>query len=680
MVIIGATPAPSVAVQGELTIVEEEDVTMNNEKYRMILENMTSGISVFHYVNAADDFTITEFNAAASKISGISREEAVGECLGNIFPDLKKKGLFSALKRVYMTGKAEEYHTRAFRNARISLWITHSLFRISTGDVVSVFNDVTERKLTEQTLHDSERKLRAITHGSPLGLCLVKNRRFEWVNDTLCKLTGYDAKALIDQSARLFYMDDLEYERIRKELYADSRKNQLVTAVTQWRRKDGSVLNCSIRKSPLDVNDFSNGYIVAVADISERVQFEKDKERLETLLLHAQKMEALGVLAGGIAHDFNNILFPIMGYTELMMMDADNPRTKDYLEGIHSAVRRSKELIDQILTFSRQRIGREEPMKLQPVVKEIIKLLKGTFPSNIRIVHNIDKNCGTVMGEPSQIYQVVMNLCVNAFHAMESKGGKLSLSLGPIAIDADQAANLFPIEPGLFLMLEVKDTGEGIEPNIRKKIFDPYFTTKKPGKGSGIGLSLVHAIIKKAKGTIQVESTPGKGTCFRVFLPVVFPDGKTDKDGCRYSSTCNLQGKGRILLVDDEKEIVLLLEKILTRHGYHVTGCMNGMNALKIFAESPFRFDLIITDLTMPEMTGIELSEALNKIRSDIPIMMCTGFCENVPIKTLKKKRILSAVVRKPVVMSELLEEISKTMINKEIEVTPSPVESLEVV
>ena len=481
----------------------------------------------------------------------------------------------------------------------------------------------------------------------------------------MCKFTGYYSEALLGRSARLFYRDEQEYERIGKKLYSESNKTRLVTAMTQWVRKDGSVLNCSIRKSPVDKDDLSCGFIVAVADISERMQFEEDNKRLEELLLHSQKMEALGVLAGGIAHDFNNILFPIMGYTELMMMDAKDEATVGYLQGITSAVNRSTELIHQILSFSRKKTGKKEPMFLQPLVKEIIKLLKATFPSNIKIIHDIKYDCEPIMADSTQMHQVIMNLCINAYHAMEYNGGKLKFTVKQVEINTDQAKK-FSIEPGQFIMLEISDTGTGIEPSIKNKIFAPYFTTKSNGKGTGIGLFAVHTIIKKFKGEIQVESEPGAGTVFRVYFPVALSHEKTETKDTSLTSLHLLQGKGNILLIDDEKEIILFLNDILTRQGYSVTCCGNSVEALSIFTEIPFKFDLIITDLNMPGMTGIELCEKINKIRFDIPILMCTGFCKNDSMKNLKKKRIISETVKKPIIMNHFLKIIKKIIKNKE--------------
>lgn len=638
---------------------------MNDEKYKLILENLISGIAVFEFSVEKDDFIITEFNKAACRIENIAQEDVVGNYLGNVSFRGNKAGLIHAVERVYLDGQPEKYSVKEFQNEKISAWINHSLFKISTGEVVSVFNDETKRKVTEQTLKEREQRLSAITHASPLGICLVRNRRFEWVNDTLCSLTGYDSESLIGKNARLFYNDDKEYERIGRLVYSESKKAQLVTAMTRWVRKDGSILNCSIRKSPMDVDDFSSGFIVAVADISERIRFEKDKARLEELLLHAQKMEALGILAGGIAHDFNNILFPIMGYTELMMMDAHDEKTLGYLSGISNAVNRSKELVEQILSFTRKRTDHEETMKIQPLINEVVKLLKATFPANITITHKIDRDCGAIFADPAQIHQVVMNLCTNAFHAMEYRGGRLTLCLEQIELGREDVEAICTLEPGSYLMLEVRDSGEGMAPGVVKRIFEPYFTTKNPGKGTGIGLSIVHAIIKKSKGEIKVESEPGVGTVFKIYLPVVSVERKIQENKVSLPPLDLMMGKGNVLLIDDEKEIVLLLKEMLTKQGYHVTPCVGSLEAFNLFTENPFRFDLVITDLTMPEMTGIELAEEFNAINPDIPIIICTGFCENILTKMLKRKGIIRETIKKPILLNELMATINR-IINEE--------------
>ncbi|MBF0202167.1 MAG: response regulator [Desulfamplus sp.] len=638
--------------------------SMNNEKYGVIFRNIAVGIAIFKYDMDKDDFIITELNDAARRIYNIDSEHKAKDWLPGFIDKLSLP-----VREVHETGKPRIITIKECDGDRLTLWIEHSLFKIPTGEVASVFNDGTEQKLVEENLKKSEQKLRAITHASPLGICLSRDRKIEWVNDTLCKLTGYGRDDIMGKDFRIFYENDAEYDRVGNILYSSFPETELVTVITRWIKQDKSVLDCSIRRSFLEPDHPSAGVVIGVADISSRLKFEKDKARLEELVMHAQKMEAMGILAGGIAHDFNNILFPIMGYAELMMMDTRDDKTLEYLRCIISAVHRSRELIEQILSFSRTKSDAAGPMSLQPLLKETVKLLKASLPSTIKIVQNIHGNCKAVMAEAVHMHQVIMNLCTNAYHAIEEKGGSgiLKITLENVELSSEDIRNIYSLEPGAFVMLEVSDTGVGIPPEITKRIFEPYFTTKHPEKGSGIGLSVVHGIVKRYGGEILVESDPDKGTTFRIYFPAAFSDTSGEKTGVDLEMSCNtspeillMRGRGRILLIDDEREIVLLINKILTRNGYRVTSCMESPRALTLFQENPYNFDLVLTDLTMPDMNGKELSEKIRSLRQDIPIIMCTGFGDNNLTNGLEARGIVTCILKKPVVIKTLLHIIQE--------------------
>ncbi|MFO7910879.1 MAG: PAS domain S-box protein [Desulfotignum sp.] len=380
-----------------------------------------------------------------------------------------------------------------------------------------------------------------------------------------------------------------------------------------------------------------------ISDITKRKQAE---ERLQ----QAQKMEAIGTLAGGIAHDFNNILFPIIGHADMLLDDIpkDSPFRKS-LEQIHTGAIRARELVRQILAFSRQEKNELARMKIQPIVKEVLKLIRSTIPTTIAINQRLHAGCGPVKADPVQIHQIVMNLATNAYHAMAEKGGTLTVTLKEIQVNpSDPVSSDF--HPGPYARLSVTDTGTGMDKETAEKIFDPFFTTKKKGKGTGMGLSVVHGIVKDMNGTMEVQTEPGKGTAFHVFLPVT-GNGAAENEPLIKEPLVG--GSERILLVDDEKPVIAIEKQLLSRLGYRVTGCIDSTEALEMFAADPDRFDMVITDIAMPKMSGDKLAGELLKIRPDIPILLCTGFSE---IMTHKKMASIGVkgLIMKPFVINDL--------------------------
>ena len=392
---------------------------------------------------------------------------------------------------------------------------------------------------------------------------------------------------------------------------------------------------------------------------AEHKKVEEERIKLEGKLLQAQKMEAIGTLAGGIAHDFNNILSPIIGYTELLLSGTQkDDQTKERLNIILGAANRAKSLVQQILSFSRQHRSDKKPTLIQPIINEVLTLLESVLPSTIEITQNIDKNCGMILGDYTQIHQVLMNLCTNAFHAMEKTGGRLSVDLEETeTIPGSIITNTDKIEHG-YAMLTVSDTGKGIKENDLKRIFEPYFTTKDKEKGTGLGLSVVHGIVKEYGGEITVYSEPGKGTVFKVYIPLI----KFSEEESVSESIFPAENSGkRIMLVDDEDIIISVASEILEYNGYHVISFKNSREALQNFKAAPHDFDLIITDKTMPEITGIQLSEEVMNIRKDIPIVLCSGFIDFDLEKEALQKGI-TAVIKKPVTMKTLLDTVEKVL------------------
>ncbi len=388
-------------------------------------------------------------------------------------------------------------------------------------------------------------------------------------------------------------------------------------------------------------------------DIAMRREAEESRRQLEQMLQQAQKMEAIGTLAGGIAHDFNNILGGIMGFTELALLDIPEGspaclNLKQSLKAQHRAI----EMVNQILAFGRQTEGDPIPVKVSTIVKEAVKLLRMSIPAMIDIVLKNDAASDMVIVDPTRIHQILMNLCTNAAHAMRERGGRLTVSLFNVSIDLEAALAYPEILPGLYIELAVEDTGHGIDPQIQDRIFDPFFTTKKPGEGTGMGLAVVYGIVKDFKGAIDLDSQPGKGTRFRVLIPAI----ESREEECTTTGSIP-RGRERILFVDDEKCLVRIAEQLLTRLGYKIVASMSSIEALEAFRSRPESFDLVITDLNMPDMTGIDLSRELLHIRADIPIILCTGFSEQI-IEEKARKLGIREFIFKPFIMSTMAQVI----------------------
>ena len=367
-------------------------------------------------------------------------------------------------------------------------------------------------------------------------------------------------------------------------------------------------------------------------------------------------MEAIGTLAGGIAHDFNNILSVIIGYTEIAKGKGVNPDIESYLENVLNAGDRAKSLVKQILTYSRRTDQEKKLLDMSIIVKEAVKLLRATIPSTIEIQQVIEHSLRSVVADPTQIHQVLINLCANAAHAMRGKGGVLGITLQNF--DLPESASISSdLHPGAYVRLDVSDTGTGIEPENLHRIFDPFFTTKGKDEGTGLGLSVVYGIVKGCRGTIMVQSDPGKGTTFSVYLPAIENTAGKVKERAGQVP----RGTERILFVDDETDLAQMCREMLEALGYNVIAMTSSSKALDRFESDPGNFDLVITDMTMPGMTGVDLAKELLRIRPDIPIILCTGFSETV---TEEKARQLGIreFLTKPVSLQDLAVAIRRVL------------------
>ncbi len=449
---------------------------------------------------------------------------------------------------------------------------------------------------------------------------------FTFFNDSLCRISRYTRSELLGMHYKAYSTPDTA----RKLFEVFSRVHRTGKSAKAMDceivRRDGDKRHLELSASIVqDASGQHVGFRGIVRDVTERIQAEKRNKMLEIQLRQSQKLEAIGTLAGGIAHDFNNILAAIIGYAELASLSSPEATgSKRHIREIMKAGHRARDLVKQILAFSRQNESQRIRMELASVVKEALKFLRASLPTTIEIRQNLDACGQIVQADPTQMHQVLMNLCTNAHHAMQQTGGVLEVSLRPFDLTERESGVRACLEPGLYLSLEVRDTGTGIDPQVLDRVFEPFYTTKGPGEGTGMGLAVVHGIVQSHGGTIEVYSKPGDGTTFQILLPCINGELQPDHD-----VTATLpSGRGRILFIDDEFPLTDLAQEILERLGYSVEPWTNPVEALEAFRAQPDAFNLVITDKTMPNMTGFDLAGELRKIRSDIPIILCTGFSD----------------------------------------------------
>jgi PAS domain S-box-containing protein len=510
-----------------------------------------------------------------------------------------------------------------------------------------------ERSRSREFLIESEKRYRTLFNSASDAIFVCHcDGQFIDVNRKACELLGYSREALIEMT-----MDDIckktQCDPRQFEALSDD-KNMVIE--TEYIRQDGAEV--PVEANTRKIRHSNDMAILTIArDISERRRAEEEKNKLWRQLQEAQKRQALGTMAGGIAHDFNNILFPIMGYIEMTMdeLPEDSKGKKQLAEAMKGA-KRARELVQHILTFSRNTGQEFISLTLQPLIKETLKLIRATLPANIRIRQNIDISCGTILANPTQIHQVLMNLCTNAWHAMREKGGTLEVALKEVRVESDSGLEL---RPNNYLRLTISDTGHGMTREVMERIFDPYFTTKKPGEGTGLGLAVVFGIVRSCKGQIQVYSEPDIGTTFHVYLPRIESGQDAGFSDKIPEPICG--GVERILLIDDEEPIILMLAQMLEKLGYHVIAQKDSVEALELFRSQSDKFDLVITDQSMPNLSGDQLAVKLKEIRADIPIALCSGFSDMLTRERAKQSGI-DYFIMKPVIKRELAETLRQIL------------------
>jgi len=534
-----------------------------------------------------------------------------------------------------------------------------SLIFDENGNPVKMFGtiqDITERKQAEGALRESEKRFRDISHSLADWIWEVdKNGKYTYVSDTVEKILGYSPEELKGKTP-FELMNAEEAVKISEIFLEIASKSRPIVDLENWNiDKCGSEVCLLTNGVPiLDADGELLGYRGVNKDITSQKKLEAEKTAIETRLQQAQKMESIGTLAGGIAHDFNNILGAILGYAQLAGMDlSENSKSHRHIEQILKASDRAKSLVGQILAFSRENKLEKFPVDIGIIVKEALKLLRASLPANIEIRQNVTSNLGTVMADQTQVHQIMMNLCTNALHAMERNGGLLEVVLVPVELKEEDAAAYPDIKPDRYLKLSVTDSGHGMDSATVSRIFDPYFTTKDIDEGTGLGLATVHGIVKGHGGIIKVYSEPGSGTSFQIYLPCIEDNVITEEKVSKPLST----GTEQILFLDDDKVLADIGEKMLKKLGYRVNSRTSPYEALEAFKANPSKYDMVITDMTMPGMTGDILAKEILKIRYNIPIIICTGFSKMMSPEKASKMGIKDFLM-KPLTMSDLSKSI----------------------
>ena len=623
-----------------------ESALLESEKmYRNLFEN-GSDLLCIHDL----DGNLIETNLHYKKEYGWTEKDLSNFNIRDIIPSKYQNEFDRYIERLLKDGSVEGYFRgKTSSGQKVILEYRNNLITDSKGVAIAVqgaARDVTEKFKTEKAMRESEKRYRSVFEKSTDAIFIVdrKTGKYVDVNESGIQLTGRSRSELLQLSTQ-DVVPNGALERLRS---VDESNSNLEFGKVTYVRPDGTQRTALLSSQPID----SENVIGIARDITEELV-------LAEQLRQTQKMEAIGTLAGGIAHDFNNILSAILGYAEMALIELSSDSSlKSNIESIYSAGERARDLVAQILTFSRKDEQTRLQVDLRTIIKDALKILRPAIPNTIEIQTHLESK-GRVFADPSRIHQVIMNLCTNASQAMLASGGTIKISLSDLKMEGTAATNA-NIPDGNYVKLMVSDTGAGIPPEHLERVFDPFFTTKEVGKGTGLGLSVVHGIIERYEGSILVESEVGKGTTFEVYLPL-----SMEMDQSKIAQIdLTTAGNGHILLVDDEPDILEIETQMLKKLGYSITATNNPTAAIEIFAEKPEQFDLVITDMTMPTMTGDKLLIELGKILPDIPTILCTGYSELMS-KEKATSLGVSEFLMKPISMADLSDTIRSVLNRK---------------
>jgi PAS domain S-box-containing protein len=620
----------------------------SEEKYRILFEQTSDALFV------AQDGRIVFQNPRTFEVTGYSLEEFQSRPFASfIHEDDREMVVERHFQRLNGEKPPERYGFRIFHKNGHILWTELKAVLIQWDQkpaALCFMTDVTERKQAEDDLRMAHEKMLTILDSIDSTVYVADLDTYEILFMNKKMITDFGGDKTGGSCFKEFRNNtEICHVCTNKQLIDE---NGRPAGVCTWHDRNPVTGRCYINYDR--AIEWIDGRVVRLQIATDIT----DLKTMEARLMQSQKLEAIGTLAGGIAHDFNNILFSIIGNADMLLDDfpEDSPARRK-LTQIHAGGLRASALVQQILAFARQEETRPAMMKIQPIIKEALNLLRSTIPTTIAITRDIQPDCGPVKADPNQIHQILMNLATNAYHAMEENGGELKVTLKEMELNQDDLINP-DMDPGLYVCLTVSDTGTGMDKDVMNKIFDPFFTTKAKGKGTGMGLSVVHGIVKRINGAILVNSEPGHGTAFHVYLPIV--QNIFEPQPVNLKSPV-VGGKEKILLVDDEEAIIRMEKQALTRLGYDVSSRVSSIEALEAFKANPEKFDLVITDMAMPKMTGDKLADEMINIRPDIPILLCTGFSHTLTDRKIKSLGI-KCLMMKPVMIKDLALKIREVL------------------
>jgi PAS domain S-box-containing protein len=630
-------------------------------RYRDLFDNMSDGVVVYQRIGGSDDFLITNMNHAAERMAGLSKEQVVGHQIDEIFPGVKELGLLDAIRQAAADGQPVRCPVSAYRDERIELWVEYHVFRLPSGDVVAVFRDATSEQRAIEALKRSEEKFRGFFEDLSVGLVIAdQNGITQEVNKSFTQMFAIDRLQAIGVPLQELLVTNSHSEaldRLQDLLEGRLERYHFQASATLAEERE---LIANVAIGALYDEHEQRAFIYAIAeDVTALVKAQTERDRLQRELMRTYRLEALGRLAGGIAHDFNNILGAISGFVELAAsrLESAEPETiLGYLEKSKDNSERAKQLIKQLLIFS---LGAEfqssTPHDFVRVVANSMEMIRSMLPASILIEVHLPDRPFQVVCDPVQIEQVLLNLCINARDAMDNRG-QIEVTLERYQAKEDRCASCHNSVEGDWVSLSVSDNGHGLSELEIERIFEPLFSSKDREKGAGLGLSVVHGIVAGYSGHILVDSKPGEGTRFRILLPPYRPVSESDEPEPVSSepleelpSTAGM----KIMVVDDEASMRQLFYEFLVSEGYEVCLAENGEAALEHLREVDFAMDLILTDQTMPHMSGLELAQKLRDEGCNIPIVLCSGYSDSINEQIIERLKIASSI-DKPVNLQSL--------------------------
>ncbi len=630
----------------------------SEERYRHIIHTLTD--TIYTLIINDQQVTAIENFSNCQGMTGYTRGE-IGEkpvkWLRVVHPDDRYR-FTQTLNRVITCQQSDILEHRIIRKDGAIRWIrnamvVHTDLRENLIACDGIVTDITDKK----TADIRQRRLATALEQAAEGIYITDHRGvIEYANHAFSEMTLYPINEIIGQNISILKSHQHTVEFYR-EIWQTLNQGNTWSGTFTNRRKDDRLYKAETTITP--VIEIETGqapkYVAVARDVTR-------ESIIETQIRQAQKLHAIGTLAGGIAHDFNNILYAVLGYTELARNKTpENDPIHSYLREVLTAGNRAAQLIGQILAFSRQNDQERIPGQLQPILKEALKLLRGTIPTTVEIKQEIYSNVGPVLSDPTQIHQILMNLCTNAYHALPNRTGTITIRYEQATISPDEAKQALDLNPGTYARLQITDNGHGMDADTLERAFDPFFTTKAVGEGTGMGLSTVHGIVKTHNGAIKIESAIQRGTTVTIHLPICEETSQTETD---HIDGINSESRGNILFVDDETHITRMIPEMLEPYGYHTDAYSDSTQALSDLQQNPHRWDILITDQTMPGITGLELAKHALELHPDIIIILCTGFSETVN-EEIAHQNGVHEYLKKPLLSKDLANAIHRARTRK---------------